>query len=81
MMRRLSTRLLCAGITMLVCSILMFWYSFRQAMKHVRIIGGADAPTFWYLLKSGALMPFLIPGAAGLILIIAGILLRLRKSG
>ncbi len=79
MRRQTATGLLCAGISMLVCSILLCVISIRHAMQDIAIIGGADMPTVWYLLQSGALTPFLIPGIAGIVLIVIGTIVRLRK--
>ena len=80
MRRQTATGLLCAGVSMLVCSILLCVFSIHHAMQETAIIGGADMPTVWYLLQSGAFTPFIIPGAAGIVLIVIGTIVRLRKK-
>lgn len=78
--KTLGTILLSVGIGVLVFTAAAFLLARYDASQHIGIIGGADAPTAVYLMQSGAFTPYLLGGAAGLALVIAGIVLRVRKG-
>ena len=80
-MRKRGTRLLCAGVAVLVCGVTLGCFAARRGLGRIGIIGGADEPTVRYLFESGALTPYCIIGAAGLALVIAGSILRMSGKG
>lgn len=75
----LGTLLLCAGVGLLVGVIVLHGFTAWSESRHIGIIGGADAPTAIYLMQRGVFLPECIGLAAGLALVITGILLRRIK--